>query len=236
MSGVFGWFLAIISAGGGGAIVAFAAFRWLGSTWLESKFAQSLEAFRHEKAKDLERLRFEMDALQKGKARFKEREFESIIQIWDALKQAQVKVTALLSPLQQYGNVRYMEEGDLAEYFESLSLKNWERREIIAADDRQKAFMKVMDQRRFSEAAEAYNEFSNLLIRFEILISVDVVARLKEIRDKFHEALVSKELALAHSDWKLGSEAWLKYDKECLPLITDLTEKARKSIANDLSL
>ena len=52
-------------AGGGGAAVAFFLFRFLGQSWMETKFQKNLESFRNEKAKDYERFRSELDDLSK---------------------------------------------------------------------------------------------------------------------------------------------------------------------------
>ena len=48
-----------VTYGGGGAVVAFLLFRFLGSKWIESKFAESLEAYKHAQAKELEAVKFQ---------------------------------------------------------------------------------------------------------------------------------------------------------------------------------
>jgi hypothetical protein len=53
----------IITAAGGGAVAAFALFRYLGSKWIENKFSQRMEQLRHTQALELQRLRVEIDSL-----------------------------------------------------------------------------------------------------------------------------------------------------------------------------
>jgi len=53
----------IVAYGGGAAVIAYYVFLFLGKKWIEAKFADSLEKSRHEHAKEIEHLRFEINSL-----------------------------------------------------------------------------------------------------------------------------------------------------------------------------
>jgi hypothetical protein len=54
---------AIIVAGGGLAFIAYAIFKYLGQKWLDAKFEERLAAYKHAQQKELEQLKFEINAL-----------------------------------------------------------------------------------------------------------------------------------------------------------------------------
>jgi hypothetical protein len=220
-------FTTLITAGGGGAIVAFALFRWLGTTWLETKFSERLEAFRHEKAKELERLRADIDGSLQVRLRFQERQFESTVVVWDALKSTQVKMVSCLSPLQQYSNISQMDDDARAEYLSSFDLQKWQEREILGASDAQEIFMKMVDRKRFGEAAKAFSEFDQIVRSKELFFNLEVYAILRSITDEMHNALITKEMALDDPDRRLSREAWDIYEKKCNPKIGEFSAIGR---------
>ena len=47
----------------GATALAYGAFVWFGKRWLEQVFAKNLDDFRHEKAKEIEHVRYEINSL-----------------------------------------------------------------------------------------------------------------------------------------------------------------------------
>jgi hypothetical protein len=54
---------AIIAYGGVAAGVAFALFRFLGQKWIDGKFAEKLEAYKHAQNKEIEDIRFKINLI-----------------------------------------------------------------------------------------------------------------------------------------------------------------------------
>ena len=77
-----------------------AFFGSLGRGWLEAQFSRQLEAFRHDKAKEIEHFRAEIDGELKARIRLQEKQFEAILRTWESLKTAQENLLCSISPLQ----------------------------------------------------------------------------------------------------------------------------------------
>lgn len=91
----------LVAVGGGGAVVAYGLFRYLGSKWIENKFAERLEQLRHTQALELQRLRVEIDSLLSGAIKLQDKEFQTLPEAWVKLDEAYGQVSNLTSPSQQ---------------------------------------------------------------------------------------------------------------------------------------
>jgi len=223
--------LTILTAGGGGAVVAIAVFRSLGNGWLETQFSKKLEAFRHEKAKELEHLRAEVDGALSARIRLQEKQFDAILSIWEALKNAQEKLLGSISPLQQYSDLGRMDCDAKEEYLSSFDLQVWQKKEILSSSDVQRSFSQMVDRKRFSEAASAFHVFDKVARSNELFFEPETYNLVRSIADKIHGSLVSREIAIDDSDRTFGRQAWDEYDKECVPLIKTLVSEFRRLLA-----
>ncbi|WP_422028506.1 hypothetical protein [Roseovarius sp.] len=222
--------LSVLSAGGGGAFVAYYVFKRLGDAWLEARFAEKLEAYRHDRAKELERLRAEIDGALKAQVRFQEKQFEACLDIWNALKEAQSELLGSISPLQQYSDIKRLDEDARAEYLNTLDLKKWQVDEILSAPDIQAQFMETMNRMRFNAAAQAFSEFDRVTRRYELFLNPETFALIRSVADAMRSSLVAKEMSLDQPDHKLSHEAWSEYDKNCVPLVKKLVPQLQELI------
>ncbi|MDI3335279.1 hypothetical protein QKW60_02575 [Defluviimonas aestuarii] len=225
-------FWAIVSAGGGGAVVAYYVFRHFGETWLDSKFSQKLEMFRHSNAKDLEKLRAEIDGSLKAQVRLQERQFESLRDIWDSLKDAQTKIVASLSPLQSYADLRKMDNDAREEYMDSFALQAWQKKEVLGSTNIQEAFTAMIDRLRLSEAIAAFTKFDALVRRNELFFPEEIYSKLRDVADAMHSSLVDKDIALESKDRKMSLTAWNTYDKKCNVGVSEFVGIARKLLGS----
>jgi hypothetical protein len=88
---------AAIAAGG-----AYAAFQFLGQKWLEARFAERLEKFKHDQSQEIERLRYRINALMDRTSKLHQHEFEALPEIWERLTIALSASTNFTSRLQSY--------------------------------------------------------------------------------------------------------------------------------------
>ena len=112
--------------GGAGLTIAalvaasYGLFRWLGKTWIESQFEKSLEHFRHEKLRELESLRADLNTKLNRSAILNEREFEVLPQAYRMLAEAHGEVARFTGPLQTYADVDRMSQAQLDELLERV--------------------------------------------------------------------------------------------------------------------
>lgn len=88
--------------------IAFTAFRFLGSKWIETKFAARLEAYRHEQTKELEELRHKINAAFSRMTKIHEKEFEALPEAWYKLQDALGHISGLTSVVQCYPDLNRM--------------------------------------------------------------------------------------------------------------------------------
>lgn len=218
-------FLGVLGAGGGGAVIAFALFKRFGDAWLQAKFDQKLEAYRHDRAKEMERLRAEIDGALRARVRLQEKQFEACLDIWNALKDAQSKLLASISPLQQYADIRRLNEKARIEYLSSFDLQKWQVNEIIEDADIQDRFVQTVNRMRFNTAAQAFSEFDRVTRSYELFLEPETFALIRSVADAMHSSLISKEISINERDHKLGADAWTEYDKNCVPLVKKLVSQ-----------
>ena len=105
-------------------------FRYLGKSWIESKFSERLEQFKHQQAIEIQRLRVKIDSTLSGVLKIQEKEFETLPEAWSKLDEAYGHVTALVSPLQQYPNLDGMTPARLNEFLDESELFGTQKDEI----------------------------------------------------------------------------------------------------------
>lgn len=72
----------VLGAGGGVAIVAYALLRFFGEKWMNAKFEERLAAFKHAQEKELEELRYKINALLDRTVKLHQKEFDVIPEAW----------------------------------------------------------------------------------------------------------------------------------------------------------
>ena len=93
--------IGVFVVGAGGAVaIAFAFFKWLGEKWLNSRFEERLEAFKHAQQLEIEHLRFRISAMMDRTEKLYQREFEVLPEIWGLLIDSLGAVRSVTGPLQ----------------------------------------------------------------------------------------------------------------------------------------
>jgi hypothetical protein len=86
---------AIVIGGGGTVAIAFGLFKFFGEKWLNAKFEERLASFRHEQRKEIERLRFRINALMDRTAKLHKWEFQVLPEAWGRLNDAFTAICSL---------------------------------------------------------------------------------------------------------------------------------------------
>jgi hypothetical protein len=92
----------IVIVGGGGGVVTYGLLKYFGKKWIDIKFAQQLEGFKHDQAKEIQRLRGQIDAMLSGTLKVQEKEFETLPEAWAKLDEAISHSASLIAPFQTY--------------------------------------------------------------------------------------------------------------------------------------
>jgi hypothetical protein len=195
ISAVIAWILALLVAGGGLAAVAFGLFKILGEKWLNAKFEERLAAYKHVQQQELERLKFEINALMDRTVKLHQKEFDVLPEAWGRLTDAHGVTTAVTSALQQYPDLNRLNDDQLEEFFENHPfLLNWQKADLRVSPDRNKAYSKADSRHRAGKARDACREFHVYLLKNGIFIPEPMKSKFTDLDGIIYNALVEHEL------------------------------------------
>ena len=220
--------LAILASGGGAAVVAAAIFRFLGVSWLESKFNQQLENFRHENAKELAQLNASVDGALSKTVKSQEKEFEVLSEMWRLANVAHGTIGGFISPLQSYADVTKMSEQKLREFLEQFELLPSIVEEIVRSSDQMAEFEDAIFWHKRNRSSKALNEFRNFVYLNEVFIEESVAEEFKWVATNLNDVFVAKEIAKEDGDRKYGRDAHKKYVDEIGPRLVAIAPTLRE--------
>lgn len=209
---------AAIAYGGGGAVVAYLIFQYLGKTWIENKFAARLDLLKHQHALELQRLRVEIDSMLSATVKLQEKEFQLLPEAWQKLDEAHGLVSWLVSPSQEFANVDRMTAGELEEFLGGSELLESQRQKIRDADDRLAAYQEAIFWHRLHRVKGAVADLENFVARNGVFFPSPIKDNLSKIARLLWEALISKRVGHEAQDYRLQSEGWKKIKEEAEPL------------------
>lgn len=206
--------------GGGSAAVAFFLFRHLGKGWIEARFAERLEAFKHEQAKELQRLKVEVESLLSGALKIQDREFTVLPEAWHKLNDAYSLTGWVVSHLQEYPAIGSMFDDELEEFLAESELLGTQRARVRASEgrDRDKTYQDIIFWHRLGKAKKAVGELQNYTISHGLFLPPPLKQQFAEMRPILWEALADVEVGHDASDNKLRSQAWTEFQEKGKPL------------------
>lgn len=184
----------IFGAGGGVAVVAYALLRFFGEKWMNARFEERLAAFRHAQGKELEELRYKINALMDRTVKLHQKEFDVIPEAWGKLNTSYGVVTAITSAFQQYPDLDRISETQLEEFLEASFMAKWQRGEIRLTDKKTEYYRKALTWNRITEATEACREFHVYFRKNGIFVPEPIKSQFIQLDKLTYEALVEYEL------------------------------------------
>ena len=168
-------------------------FKTFGEKWLSAKFNERLESYRHAQQKELERLKFNINALMDRTTKLHQYEFDVLPQLWALLNEAFAETQFLISRLQTTPDLDSMGDSQLSEFMASCSLAQWQKIELIKMPQKTSEYQKMMFWHKLHKAQSKYSEFNDYYIKNGIFIQKDMKAKFDEISGMIIEAIGEKE-------------------------------------------
>jgi hypothetical protein len=201
----------VVVYGGGSAAVAFLLFQYLGKGWIDARFAERLEAFKHEQAKELQRMKVEVESLLSGALKIQEREFTILPDAWHKLNEAYSLTSWIASPMQQYPAVGRMNEQELEEFLAECELTESQKNRVRSSSRgkvRDDEYQSIIFWHRIHKAKAAVIELQNYTISHGLFLPPQMKQQFSEMRPLLWNALTGIEVAHEAEDWKMRSDAW----------------------------
>jgi hypothetical protein len=222
---------ALILGGGLLSLIPIGIFKLLGEKWLNAKFDERLAAYKHAQQKELERLRFEINALFDRTAKLHQREFEIIPQAWALLVDARSAVDSLTYPLQEYPDLNRMSEPQLEEFLEKSPLHNWQKAELKQENDKLRYYQSAIFWHRLSDTRKIFGDHHNFLLKNGIFMPPEMKVKFTELSDIIWNALIEHQ---AHKDFKKNIPLELKaraaFDKQGSELMKSLEREVQQRL------
>lgn len=217
---VLRFFGEVVLYGGGSAAVAFFLFRHLGKGWIEARFAERLEAFKHEQAKELQRLEVEVESLLSGALKIQDREFTVLPEAWHKLNDAYSLTGWVVSPLQEYPAISRMSDDELEEFLATSELLATQRTRVRTSEraNRDNTYQDIIFWHRLGKAKKAVSELQNYTISHGLFLPPPLKQHFAEMRPILWEALANVEVGREANDGKMRSEAWKGLQEKGEPL------------------
>lgn len=223
----------VVVYGGGSAAVAFLLFQYLGKGWIDARFAERLEAFKHEQAKELQRLKVEVESLLSGALKIQEREFTVLPEAWHKLNDAYSLTSWIVSPLQSYPAVGRMSDEELEEFLSESELTDSQRtrvRGMPPGRHRDDEYQSIIFWHRLHKAKRAVGELQNYTVSHGLFLPSPLKQQFAEMRPLLWNALVATEVGHEAEDHKMRTKAWEDLQAKAEPLHKLIEEAIEKRL------
>lgn len=150
---------AAVGLGGGLVAISYALFRFFGEKWINAKFEERLAAYKHAQQKELEELRFKINALMDRATKLHQREFDVLPDAWAKLIDAHGITIAITSAFQRYPDFDQMSGPHLDEFLAASPLANWQKDEIKGEAKKGDYYIQAIAWHKITAAREAIREF-----------------------------------------------------------------------------
>ena len=205
----------LVAAGGGGAIVAYAIFKFLGKSWIE-----------HELARDLEAAKSEIGLLAARRLRLHDREYVVFPEIWAKLNKSFHSLGGAIVSYREIPDFSRKSEEETAVWVSRSNLSEEEKDYFTGERDKIVAYNRILDWRSLVEASGDFVDFRTFFHANRIFLSPEIKEKLDQIDSLMNASWTAKKMVFDGYRGNVGADflsaAWDKYDKEIRPLIAEI--------------
>lgn len=213
----------LVGTGFIGATTAYAVVRWLGTRWLDAKFAErleshkgalqrELESLKGAQQVELERIKFAINARMDRAAKLHQREFEVLPNAWSLLTDAFGIAMSLVSQLQVKTELDRMPQDRLEDFLANSELADFERKAVRESQNKTETYDRLLEPHLIARARKANQDFyfyfrkNAIFIREPIKVQFDKIDQLMQLAVSEH--LVNYQHRTRERNWanKLADE------------------------------
>jgi NAD-dependent DNA ligase len=184
----------LLAVAGGGAVVAYSIFKWLGKRWLEQQFEKQLQKLKHDQQKELQQLQHDINALFSRISKIHEKEFEVLPRAWQLLHEANGAVFQVVKALKQFPDFDRMAELQFEEFVNSCRLAEFQKSELRGAQDRLKYYEEASFWVELNDAKRARTELNNYLALNSIFMTETLRQQFREINMDLAGVIIDEEV------------------------------------------
>jgi hypothetical protein len=167
---------------------AYQLFKHLGTHWLDDKFQQRLETFKHLQNQEIERLRLEINSTFDRRVKLHQREFEVIPEMLALIVDAYVTASQFTSVFQSYPDLQYMELTEFEAFLQKSELEDWQKVKVKASSDRNDTYQNEIYRHQARLPQEAYHKYRMHFLKNGIFLPKNLKERFVALDDLIYEA------------------------------------------------
>lgn len=214
----------IVIYGGGAVVIAYAFFVFLGKKWIENRFSARLQEYKSAQDKELENVKYRINALFSRVTRIHDKEYEVLPTAWAKLHDARDYIGSLVSPLQQYPDFRFLDEPQIRRLLTGYKWEEDQIVELINATDKNKHFKDKIFWYRLNEARLRFSDFHTYITRNRIFLSHELKEQFNKADDLLWDSLQMREIGEEAKDNQMIHDSYKKL-KENIELVISTIEK-----------
>ena len=208
----------VITLSGGGALIAYGIFSFLGKKWLEKKFAEKLEEFKRKQDQQMEQYRFEINSLFNRILKVHEKEFEVLPTLWLKLQMAVGNVMAFTSPLQEYPDLDKLDNRQTDELLDKKGFTISQKEKIRVSINKNDNYRDMIFWIEYNKAAQFADDLHNYILFNKIFLSEDLFTSITQIDQILRGAMIDLEVAKDSGEPVRRSKIFMKIRKELPPM------------------
>ena len=191
-------------------MVAYGLFKWLGATWIENRFAKSLEALRQTHAKELAELKVRWDASLHSRLKYQEREFVAVGESWRLLQEAFSLVEWGTSALQQYADIGRLGERQLSDFLDGSEFAEFQKAELreLSGRQRQDHYTEIVNRQRIARVEDGIRAFANYVGQNFPFIPEQLFTDFEALTAAMWRKIVKVRVGREANEFKMVTEAY----------------------------
>lgn len=201
---------------GVGAVGAFVwwLFRTFSEKWLNAKFEERLAAYKHEQQKELEHLKFSINAQMDRATKLHQKEFEALPEAWARLMDAHGIIAGVVSRYQSTPDLTRMRPDQQEDFIANSKLLEWQRQLVRDAQDKNSAYRDQIEPFKIARARKASGKFYLYFRKNGIFIREPIKQGFDELDQLMLAALSEHEMNFQHQTREFKSIDRLASDGE----------------------
>jgi hypothetical protein len=188
------WIGGIVALSSTATALAYALFRTFGIKWIETRFSERLEAFKHQQNQEIEHLRFQISTMLDRNVKLHQREFEVLPDAWSLLIEAFYTIELVAIAFRRNPDLNTMSAERLEEFLGESPLTPLEKKELTAASDKNRYYGDAKGWHDLNKGLNSYNTFHVTFAKNAIFIPDPLKSKFSEIDNMLKEAIIERQL------------------------------------------
>jgi hypothetical protein len=180
--------------------------------------------------RELERYRYQINALFNRITKIHEREIEVLPTAWQKLQDALGYVVSFTQPYKRYPALNQWTKQQIDEFLKKEELSEFHKQQLLEAPDKEEYYIETIFPYRLHEAKKYVVEFHNYLLYNRIFLSPDLYTQFKAMDELLTGALHDSEVGKESQDYQLITRPYKEIQKKADSITEEIGRLVQKRL------